>query len=112
MYWRYSANSVEKPVKGDRCRPEMKPSTTVRASNSSDVIRASTSGAKNLGTPEYAGGLCPLAGAPVFEPAFRLSDSALFLRQFMVPIARRISRHYVVIESRDHFWSASSSIQT
>src|SRR5262245_11253404 len=54
MYWRCSANSVEKPVNGERCKPDMNPSTTVRASNSSEEIRASTSGARNLGAPEYA----------------------------------------------------------
>jgi hypothetical protein len=32
----------------------MKPSTTVFASSSSDVIRARTSGAKNLGIPDEA----------------------------------------------------------
>jgi hypothetical protein len=37
----------------------MNPSTTERASNSSEVIRASTSGAKKRGAPEYACAACP-----------------------------------------------------
>ena len=37
---------VEKPVNGERCKPEINPSTTVRATNSSEEIRASTSGAR------------------------------------------------------------------
>ena len=37
----------------------MNPSTTVRDSSSSEVIRASTSGAKNLGAPEYDCAVCP-----------------------------------------------------
>src|SRR5262249_18210572 len=44
MYWRCSAKSVEKPRYGDRCNPAMNPSTTVRATSSSELIRASTSG--------------------------------------------------------------------
>jgi hypothetical protein len=54
MYCLYSANSVEKPVNGDRCKPEMKPSTTVRANNSSEVIRANTSGDKKRGIADEA----------------------------------------------------------
>src|SRR5215813_9901523 len=65
MYWRCSANSVEKPVYGERCNPEMNPSTTVRASSSSEVIRARTSGARNLGAPEYACVDCPFDGSLV-----------------------------------------------
>src|SRR5215471_14340327 len=43
----------------------MNPSTTVRASSSSEVIRARTSGARNLGAPEYACVVCPFDGSLV-----------------------------------------------
>jgi hypothetical protein len=51
LYCLYSANSVEKPVKGERCSPEMKPSTTARATSSSEPMRASTSGSRKRGGP-------------------------------------------------------------
>src|SRR5947208_7380058 len=47
MYWRYSANSTLKPLKGLRCRPERKPSTIVRALSSSVPRRATTAGSRN-----------------------------------------------------------------
>ena len=47
MYWRYSANSTLKPLNGLRCRPERKPSTTVRALSSSVPSRATTAGSRN-----------------------------------------------------------------
>src|SRR6185436_3700501 len=61
----YSVNSVEKPVNGERCKPDMNPSTTARANNSSEPIRASTSGSRNRAGPgdEAAAG----------EPPARLS---------------------------------------
>src|SRR5689334_17084223 len=46
MYARCSAKSVEAPSSGDRCRPLMNPSTTVRANNSRFPIRASTDGSR------------------------------------------------------------------
>src|SRR5258708_5949319 len=48
LYCRYSVNSVEKPVNGERCKPDMNPSTTARASNSREPILANSSGSKNL----------------------------------------------------------------
>ena len=47
MYWRYSANSTLKPLKGLRCRPERKPSTIVRALSSRVPSRATTAGSRN-----------------------------------------------------------------
>jgi len=51
---------VEKPVNGERCNPDINPSTTARANNSSEPIRASTSGSRNLAGPgEEAAGEVP-----------------------------------------------------
>src|SRR5262245_10955195 len=47
MYWRYSANSTLKPLKGLRWRPERNPSTIVRALSSSVPRRATTAGSRN-----------------------------------------------------------------
>ena len=55
MYCRYSANSTLKPLKGLRCRPEMKPSTTVRALSSSVPSRATTAGSRNCRSRALAG---------------------------------------------------------
>src|ERR1700712_3271580 len=46
MYARCSAKSVDAPRCGDRCRPLMKPSTTVRAINSRFPIRARIVGSR------------------------------------------------------------------
>src|ERR1700733_13242739 len=43
-YPRCSAKSIDAPKYGARCRPLMKPSTTVRASNSRLPMRARTDG--------------------------------------------------------------------
>jgi hypothetical protein len=51
LYCRYSLNSVEKPEKGERCSPEMKPSTTARARSSSEPMRASTAGSRKRAGP-------------------------------------------------------------
>src|SRR5437667_8830723 len=47
-YIRYSANSWLNPKSGERCKPEMKPSTTVLAIRSRLDIPASTDGSRNL----------------------------------------------------------------
>src|SRR5215475_14460279 len=73
MYWRCSANSVEKPVNGERCKPDMNPSPTVRASNASEVIRASTSGARNLGAPMADCGL-RIADSSIADCGLRIAD--------------------------------------
>src|SRR5262245_7843746 len=80
MYCRCSANSVEKPVNGERCKPERKPSTTERASNSSELIRASTSGARNRGAPEYACAVCSFDEP--FVPVFFSLCQFIFIFRF------------------------------
>jgi hypothetical protein len=39
---------LSREARGERCSPDMKPSTTARASSSSEPMRASSSGSKNL----------------------------------------------------------------
>src|SRR4030095_11490781 len=48
MYARCSAKSVDAPRCGERCKPWMNPSTTVRANSSRFPIRASTAGSRKL----------------------------------------------------------------
>src|SRR5258708_33792564 len=68
LYCRYSVNSVEKPVNGERCRPDMNPSTTARANNSSEPMRARTSGSrKRAGPGDVEAGAEPPTGLLVGE---------------------------------------------
>src|SRR5580698_8987318 len=62
-YSRCCANSTDWPKYGLRCRPDRKPSTTLRARISSRAIRATASGGKNLREVWVTGQLAFLRGS-------------------------------------------------